>query len=270
MRKFLQLLRIEEWRAFLLISLFGFLMAKGYLFPLEKIFLLYLTFFLFLGFGFLLNDCFDLKEDKFHLSKINLILEKKISRKKAMAICFFLCFFGLFLSLIFNKNFFLFSLFGVLTVIFYSVPPMRLKGKPFLDLISHGFYGGVFFFLAPFLALSQKIGNLEGILSVVIFYFSVLLELRNHVEDYFFDKQAGLKTTACFLGKENSEKILNFLTSLYPIFLLFPFLVIKKFIFLFLILSFLFLLFFLKFKNYKILDFYNIFSLFLVFLAKIT
>jgi len=265
-KKFLSLVRIKEWRAFFLVFLFGFFLAKGYLFDFGKNILLFLTFFCFLTFGYLINDCFDTKEDSFDQKKINILLKSSLSFKKTFFLSLAFALLGLILVSVSGKNTFFFSLLGVLSVFLYSVPPFRLKGRPFLDLISHGFFAGLFFFLLPFFFFNQKIEDKILWLSFLIFYIFVLLEMRNHLEDYEFDKKAGLKTTVCFLGKENSEKILYFLILIFPL-LSFPFF-IKKSIFssFYIFSSLLFLWFFSQNKkNYRIFDIYIIF-IFILFL----
>ncbi|MGB9598582.1 MAG: UbiA family prenyltransferase, partial [Minisyncoccales bacterium] len=146
LKKFFQLIRIKEWRAFFLIFLFGFFLSKAYLFSPEKILFLFLSFFCFLTFGYLLNDCFDTKEDFFQ-KKVNIILTSGFSFKKTFFLALFFAALGLFFISWGNKNAFLFSLLGILSVFLYSSPPFRFKGKPFIDLFTHGFFAGVFFFL---------------------------------------------------------------------------------------------------------------------------
>ncbi|MGB9598498.1 MAG: UbiA family prenyltransferase, partial [Minisyncoccales bacterium] len=122
------------------------------------------------------------------------------------------------------------------------------------------------FFILPFFFFRQPIDHKALWLSFLIFYIFVLLEIRNHLEDYEFDKKAGLKTTVCFLGKERSKGLVFFLIILFPLFL-FPLFFEKKNFFIFYLLSSLvFLFFFWKKENYRIFDFFVLFNFFLLLL----
>lgn len=255
----LKLLRVKEWRAFILILLFGFLASQAFDSHWLKIILFFIMSFLFLAYGYLINDCFDTQEDSFDKNKINLILLGKASFLKGFLFSLLSALLGLIIAIFFDFKTFLFSLLGVVCVFLYSVPPFRLKSRPFLDFLSHGFFGGTFFFLLPFFAFQKTITFPYFLLSLLIFYFSMILEIRNHLEDYEFDKKANLKTTVCFLGKEKSEAIVYLLIIVFP-FLFFPFFFLEKTIFLLFFFSLiLFLFFFNQRQNYKIFDLYAIF-----------
>ena len=266
-KKFLLMVRIKEWRAFFLIFLFGFFISKGYSFGFIQNIFLFFSFFCFLTFGYLLNDCFDTKEDSFDRTKINILLKSNLSFKKTFFLSLAFVSLGLIFVSIGGKNVFFLSLLAVISVFLYSVPPFRFKAKPFLDLLSHGFFAGVFFFLLPFFFFNQKIDNKIFWLSFLIFYIFVLLEIRNHLEDYEFDKKAGLKTTVCFLGKEKSEKMISFLILIFPL-LLFPLFLKKSILSSFYVLSsLLFLwLFSQNTKNYRLFDLYVAFVFILLLL----
>ena len=264
---YFELLRIKDWRGYFFIATLGFLISKGFLFPLKEIIIFYAIVFLFLSFGFLVNDCFDIKEDKLDKSKKNHLILQNINSKRRLIFPIFLGILGLSLSTLFGQKAFLLSLIAVILGFFYSVPPIRLKSRPILDLLSHGLFAGVMIFLFPIVVFSEQLSLLHFLVTLSIFYFSIILELRNHIEDYLTDKKAGLKTTVCALGLLNSEKLLRCLAFFYP-FTFFPiFSLINDFnsgkyplLFLFLTLSFLFLFLFKKdyqiVKNYKVLDIY--------------
>lgn len=269
-KTFFELIRFFEWRGFLLMALFGFLLTEGFIFPMEKILIFWLIIFLFLAFGFSANECFDYKEDIFNPTKKNPIAQGKISKKDALVFSSILGILGIFLSLHFGLKFFFYCLIWVLIGFFYSAPPLRFKSKPIFDIISHGFFAGVFFFLAPFLVFPVKLNLFYYLLFFSFFYFSILLELRNELEDYFSDKEAGLKTTVYFLGYENSKKILFFLASLFP-FIIWPIFLLKlPYLFSSIsTLTLIFLILFAIFRNYRILDAFTILSYFLIALDHI-
>jgi len=275
-----KLLRLPDTRGYILLVLFGFLLAKGFLFPLKDITVFWTIVFLLSGFAFSINDCFDQKEDKFDTTKKNPLVSKKISFRKALTFSCFLAGLGLILSSFYGLFVFLFCLLEVLSLLLYSSPPFRLKSKPLFDLISHGLFAGVFILLFPLLFFKIELNPFYYLIALSAFYFSIILELRNEYEDYEIDKAAGLKTTACALGKQKTESSLRYLAPFYSLSLLpiFYFLLIISpynlaFLFFFLFFTLVFLFLFLAFKNhklvknYKLLDGYNILSYGLILIA---
>jgi len=273
LKPYLRLLRIGDARGYFLMAVLGFIISKGFLFPLEEIIIFWAIVFLLLGFGFSINDCFDLKEDKLDKTKKNPIVLKKISLKKALAFSISLAILGLVLSSLFGLKVFLLCLLGILIVFFYSSSSLRMKSRLLLDLISHGLFAGPLIFLLPLLVFNTKLTLFHYLIAFSLFCFAIILELRNQCEEYETDKQAGLETTACILGYQRSEKLLKFLAIFYPLTLFLIFRLISQLhLFLFSIFTLIFFLFFLfgknfKFvRNYKILDAYTIFSFSLLLL----
>jgi len=276
LRIYFKLLRIPDWGGYFLMGLLGFVLSYGFLSPLSDILLFFAMLVLFLGLGFSVNECFDLEEDKYNESKTNILLKKQISFRNGLIFSIFLGVLGLILSMKFGLNVFLFCLAGLLIGFFYSAEPVRFKSRPFLDLISHGLFAGVFLFLLPFLVFNSTITLIHWFIAFSVFYLSLSLELRNHLEDYEFDKKAGVNTSVCFLGYNKSEKFLRYLAFLYPLALIPMFLLVPKvYLFLFLSFSFIFLFFFLLrknykiVKNYKIMDIYSILSFVLISISLI-
>jgi len=269
LKSYLKIFRITEWRAYFLMAFLGFLVAKGFLFPLMDIFIFFVLIISFLAFGFAVNNCFDTKEDKNRNDKINPLAEKEIKFKNTFILSILPGFLGLTLSLIFGWKVFLFCLAGLTVSFFYSAPPLRFKGRPVLDLISHGFFAGVFWFALPLLVFKSEWNLFHYFLSLSIFYLSLTLELRNHLEDFDSDKEADLKTFVCVFGKNFSERLLQLLALLFPL-TIFPVFLLDfpKHLFLFFV-SILIFLFFFQFlqksktkedyKSYRALDFYSIF-----------
>ncbi|OIO40099.1 hypothetical protein AUJ10_03880 [Candidatus Pacearchaeota archaeon CG1_02_31_27] len=276
-KSYFKLLRIVDARGYFLLALFGFFLAKGFLFPLKDILLFWLIVFLLSGFSFSINDCFDQREDRFDKKKRNPIVLKEISFKKALIFSLLLAVFGLIFASFSGKEVFLLCLAGVILIFLYSSPPFRLKGKPPLDLITHGFFGGLLILFFPFLFFKTQLNSFHYLLFLSLFYFSAILELRNEYEDYEVDKRGGLKTTAHILDYKKTERILRYLAIFYSLFLLPIFYSLSQinFLFLFLILTILFFTLFLFFenhklvKNYKLFDCYNFLAYSLILLANL-
>jgi 4-hydroxybenzoate polyprenyltransferase len=267
------LLRIKDAKGYFLITILGFFLAKGYLFPLRDIFFFFLIIFFLSGFGFSINDCFDQKEDSFDKTKKNPLVSKEIEFKKALTFSLSLAILGLIFSSFYGLTIFLFSLCQILSLFLYSSPLFRLKSKPFLDLIVHGFFGGFFLLFFPLLFFKVKLSFPLYLMGASFFYFSIILELRNEYEDYEAERMAQIRTTAQLLGKKNSQRLIKYLTIFYPLFLspLF-FLNFSQLILHFFILTCIFFIFLFKndyqfVKNYKILDAYVFFSFALILLS---
>ncbi|MBU0546733.1 UbiA prenyltransferase family protein [Patescibacteria group bacterium] len=273
LKPYFKLLRLKDAKGYFLMALFGFILVKGFLFLFEDIIAFWAIIFSLLGFGFSINDCFDLKEDKMDRTKKNPIVLKEISFKKSFFFSIFFATLGLFLASLFGLKVFLLCLAGVLLTYFYSSPPLRLKSRVLVDLLSHGLFAGPIIFFLPLLIFQAQLTLLHYLIAFSFFCFSIILGLRNQFEDYNTDKEAGLKNTACILGYEKSEKLLNLSAIFYPLSLFPIFLLIQRqyfFSFLIFTLIFIFLSIFKKnyklVKNYKVLDIYNAFTLSLVLL----
>lgn len=216
-KSYFKLLRIKDWRAYVLIALFGFLASEGFLSPIKEIIIFWFIILFFLAFGFSINDCFDTKEDDLDKNKEKLVISREITFKNGLAFSVFFAVSGLLLTLKFGQKALFFTLITVLLTLFYSAPPFRFKSKPFLDLISHGFFAGALIFFLPFLIFNKSPVFFHYLIAFAVFWISITLEIRNHLEDYKNDKEAGLKTTVCYLGKEKSEKILKLMIIFSPL-----------------------------------------------------
>ena len=275
LRPYLKLARISDWRGYFLGGTFGFLLAIGWRAPLGDIISLFVIGILLLTFGFSINDFFDVEGDKLKKDKI-IIIGKKVSVKRAFFFSLFSAVLGLALSLRLGFMAFFDAFLAVFLVFLYSVPPVRLKSRPFLDLLSHGFFAGILIFLFPLFAFSPAINSLDKLLVVPIFILSITAEMRNHLNDYEIDKKEGLKTTVCFLGYRNSQKILRFLFFLYPLTLLPAFWLLGRDYFsLFLLITIFFSLLLLGRKNHQsirdwsLMDGYTFFSFLFILIVRV-
>ena len=262
LKPYLELIRIRNWLGYFLMATLGFFVSKGFLFPRKDIIIFYAIISLLLAFAFSINDCFDVKEDKLDKTKTNPIVSQKLALKKGLAFSLFLVALGLVLSMTFGWKVFLLFLIMSSLAFSYSAPPLRLKGRPILDILSHGLFGGALLFLLPIMIFESQLTLSHYLVAFSLFYFSITLELRNHIEDYETDNQAGVRTTVCYLGKESSEQLLKRLALIYPLTLLPLFLIDYRpgYFFWFLISTLFFLFLFQKkykrINNYRIMDLY--------------
>jgi 4-hydroxybenzoate polyprenyltransferase len=252
-KSFLRYYRMKDWRAYFGLGVLGFVVARGFLAPPLDILIFSITVVLLLAFGFSVNNFFDIKEDK-EKGEIKNVL---VQNKKNFLFSVSPGILALLLSGYFGTGIFLFVLVAGLIGFFYSAPPLRMKARPFLDLISHGLFAGALIFLFPFLVFSSRLTTFHYLVTFSVFYLSVMLETRNHLEDYQSDFQAGLQTTVCFLGYKKAENLLKYLAFFYPLALFPVFLILSQnFLFLFLILTCFFLFLFLLRRNFQMIDTY--------------
>lgn len=260
LKSFLKYYRMKDWRAYFGLGFFGFVVSKGFLFPAFDIFIFLTIGILLLAFGFSINNFFDIEEDREKKETANLLIQNK----KNFIFSILPGILGLLLSLLFGLKVFLFVLAASLIGFFYSAPPLRMKSKPFLDLISHGLFAGALIFLFPLMIFNPQLTLFHYLIAFSVFYLSATLDLRNHLEDFHSDFRAGLKTTACFLGYKNSENLLKYLLFFLP-FLFSPLFLIASegyafSLLIFLILTSVSLLLFLFKKSYRVMDAYSVFS----------
>lgn len=94
-------------------------------------------------------------------------------------------------------------LIGILILVLahlYSWKPVRLKGLPLVDILSHALFLSMLLYLAAFFIYSTDLGVL-WVLAIGTFLISAYGQLYNQVRDYEADQAAGLKNTASVLGK---------------------------------------------------------------------
>jgi len=204
----LRLSRVRDWRGYFGMAFLGlFLNRVPPNFLDASIFMLIVSF--YLAFAFSVNNCFDVVVDLLDVKDLNknpvasglLVFESAIAFSLAFLVA------GLVLSYIFFgvRSALLFAFLYLLAGL-YSVPPVRTKSRPYFDLLSHGlFFGGLLILAGP-----TTFGRLTPVtlgIAVVLFFYSMFLEIRNHIDDYEFDKLSGTRTTVVHLGLEASERL---------------------------------------------------------------
>lgn len=121
------------------------------------------------------------------------------------------------LKIIIAIGFFSFSIFFSIV---YSLPPIRLKGKPIIDLLSTFLVFGVLFPLySVFITLKIDfvsnslliVSHISNIIIIFGIYFNVSLLVGMHMPtvlgDLEADKAAGDVTTAVYLGWKNGSRV---------------------------------------------------------------
>jgi len=205
--------RPYEWRAYIFFTLLGFLYPtpRPRITP-DNLFRLIISTSCYLSLSYWINNAYDVKSDLINpqLRSRNIFIEKSISRIMLKLVALTLLIAGFSMTIhnsISQINYLSMSLLAIL----YSTPPVRLKEKPPLDLISHALFFGSQLFLHGYFISHVKIKAEITQLIILVSLYSIILQLRNHIEDYFADSAAGYKTTATVLGLEKSNLLLNVL-----------------------------------------------------------
>ena len=211
---YLNNIRISNWRAYMSISFLGLLLSMTDINHSGQYLINYLIcLMLFLAFTFSINNCFDVKTDLLNdeKKKRNPIATEKISFNEGIIFSLLLALMGLITAFFwFSGKSFLTYFFLMFLGYAYSSPPFRLKSIPIIDIISHGLFFGVLLLIFGLLVNDGSPSNYI-MLIISIFLSSVILELRNHLEDIESDALSGIKTTVVWLGEEKSKRIINLL-----------------------------------------------------------
>lgn len=217
---FIRIRGVLNWFA---ISFFGFLLGipsldiTSYIIPL--FFFVVSTFFI-LAFTFAINNYYDIDTDKENPRRahLNALASGKISKQTGITFNLIFIVIPLVLSLFVTRKVFVFCAFLILWMWVYSAPPLRLKGRPGLDILWH--------FIA-FLALVLWGSYLAGSVSLITLLVAVSLgifgcfaQIDNHIHDYPFDKASGSKTFAVWIGLHNANISLKVSFILYLVFLI--------------------------------------------------
>lgn len=161
--------------------------------------------------SFLINELVD----SFDTDRVNVEREKGITRHNVPRGFVFgafvsSSFFGILLLTLLGQ--FWIALTGFLLLFSYSVPLLRLKARPFLDLAAVAVGFVVLPYLSYYLLTSQTFAwSTVGILLFFALGF-MGIDLVAEGADYSADKKAGLTTTAVFLGEKYNLVAIQFLS----------------------------------------------------------
>ncbi|MEM3465758.1 MAG: UbiA family prenyltransferase, partial [Candidatus Jordarchaeales archaeon] len=101
----------------------------------------------------------------------------------------------------------LLSLACLILGLLYSAPPFRLKEKPLLDVVSHGFFLGSILVLLGAYFRGGSPNNMTYAYALDFFFISCIFQLQNMLGDYVFDSDAGVKTSIVRLGSLEKGRI---------------------------------------------------------------
>ncbi|MGQ9464565.1 MAG: UbiA family prenyltransferase [bacterium] len=151
---------------------------------------------------YILNQITDIRTD--HLNKkLFIIAEGFIPLRNAYIEMFLLWSISLFLSFFFGIYFFSFALISLMIGILYSLPPIKLKGRPIFDTVSNGIGYGMINFVMGWLMQSPFEWYL--LFRFLPYFLSIsAVFINTTIVDIEGDKKSGDITTAVFLGERFS------------------------------------------------------------------
>jgi len=210
------------------ISFFGFLLGTSSLnffsYMIPFFFFIVSTFFI-LAFTFAINNYYDIDSDKENPRRVdvNAMASGKISKQTGILLNIIFVIIPLFLSLLYRLEVFVFCSLLIIWMWAYSAPPLRLKGRPGIDVLWHfvAFVALVLWgsYLAGFITV------ITGLAALSIGIFGCIAQIDNHIRDYSFDKASGSKTFAVWVGSNQAQTILILFVIIH-IFFLFPLIVL--------------------------------------------
>lgn len=198
-------------RPLILIPCWNFLLIGSYLaqgkggFTVEIILGLIIYTFI-MGGVYILNQIMDIETDRIN-KKLFLLSEGYIPVKYAYIEMVVLWILAILLSLKFSVIFLIFIGISLVIGVFYSLPPIKLKGKPILDTVSNGIgYGVINFSIGWLLFRSFEWSMFYRFLPYFLSISAVFINTT--IVDIEGDRRAKEFTTAIFLG-ENIAYIIS-------------------------------------------------------------
>lgn len=213
--------RFNDWKNYLIPFFLGIIFISIYIFKIQFILALRVTILLLVSiigtasYGYLLNNIFDLKEDK-QAGKSNFTGKMTGINKSAFVLIFLTVALipWLFLSFGF-LNFCLFIL-QLILLAAYSIPPFRLKRFVHFGVITDSLYNSVImvfvivFTIREYAEISPKNGNLILIVLFIVLFLKGLRGILLHqLADRKNDQKAGTKTYVSCYGPLLSNNVVS-------------------------------------------------------------
>lgn len=210
---YFRLTRLNEYIFVLLLTFpLIFLISPGNLFSVITP-ILFISNLTLTAFSYVFNDIEDADDDYHDIKKKkrNPIANKELTKNNGFFFSMILASIGLFLLYNLNQTVFFLGIINVLIGFLYSWKPIRLKSKPFTDLISHVLFLGTLQFSIIYLAFRPLDLHIIPLLMITI-SISMMNEIFHELVDYELDKKTQIKNTIQKLSRSNVKKILILLS----------------------------------------------------------
>jgi 4-hydroxybenzoate polyprenyltransferase len=232
---FIRIRGVVNWSA---ISFFGFLLGTtslniiSYMIPL---FVFIVSTFFILAFTFAINNYYDIDSDKKNPRRahLNAMASGTILKRTGMSLNIVFIIIPLVLSILYKFEVFIFCALLIFWMWAYSAPPLRLKGRPGVDILWHYIAFAALVLWGSYLAGSVTVIN--ELVALAFGIYGCIAQIDNHIRDYPFDKASGSKTFAVWVGTRKANTTLELFLIIYMISLI-PLIVLYSFYSLFTIL----------------------------------
>jgi 4-hydroxybenzoate polyprenyltransferase len=178
------------------------------------------TTFCITSFTFGINNYHDIESDRKNPRRknMNIMASGIISKKTGFIINMILIVIPLVISFLLKIEIFL--LCGVLLfwMWIYSSPPLRLKGRPIIDILWHFCAFVLLIVWGSYIAGS--VAMITILVAISFGIFSCIAQVDNHIKDYAYDKKTGTTTYAVWVGIDKAKKTLQGIFFLHIIFLI--------------------------------------------------
>jgi 4-hydroxybenzoate polyprenyltransferase len=210
-KEYLKMLRVKEWLKFYtFIPLIGAILAHATLFVLI---LIGVIFFCVIGYGFVINNYFDVEIDRRNTKKVkmgkNPLSAGKVTKKGVFLLMGMLLAISITLSCFLTLRGVLFTLLSISFLTLYSVKYVRLKERFIVDIITHGMMFGSFPFLAGLTLAGGDLNTLTLIIASLFMIIGSESLLTHQINDY--DEDVGnTSTTVVRVGPNRGWTLLIF------------------------------------------------------------
>jgi chlorophyll synthase len=156
------------------------------------------------GATILFNDFFDRKKDiisrrKKHLPLTRGLLNPNSIFRSSIVLFILALLFSLFISFWFS----LFVLICIILSIIYSAPPLRLKERPGLDILTNAIASGILCTMAGWV-IAKPIQEFPILWGIISFFGVGAIYIPTTIIDFEPDGKKGVKTIATYLGKRKA------------------------------------------------------------------
>jgi len=216
-------MRLDDVIMWMAISFIGFILGTTS-FTLEAMILPFCVFviatFFSMSFIFAINNYYDADSDRLNPRRRhkNALASGDISKTGAMAINMLCIGIALVLLAWYKPLAFVVAVLLFIWSVTYSLPPIRIKGRPGLDVIWH-FFGFLYIVVLGAL-IAGSLSQLTWLMAVSLGVFSCIGQLGNHYSDYEFDKESGTQTFTVRYGLDTTKKTIEAILAIHLIILL--------------------------------------------------
>ncbi|HVQ01050.1 MAG TPA: UbiA prenyltransferase family protein [Candidatus Thermoplasmatota archaeon] len=216
-------MRLDDVIRWMIISFLGFILGittltlQAFLLPFG-VFLV--VSFCCMAFIFSINNYYDADSDRANPRRMhkNALASGEISNKSAMTINILCVVIPLLILAVFRPIALVAAILLLIWSATYSVPPVRVKGRPGLDIIWH-FFGFLYIVLLGAL-IAGSLSELGWLMALSLGVFSCIGQLANHYDDFEYDKESGTTTFAVRYGLDGTKKAIEVVLGIHLVVLL--------------------------------------------------